>query len=210
MNKEKEKYSNYSKKQSRNIALANAVTFLIVIGLAFYLVNSIKFSIDEEARINEAEDKIIEKLKMIRSAQIAFQKVNGEYANEWDTLLNFIENGNLYIVDRREETVLLDYGAEETTVYIDTVGNPISVIDSIFSSITNFNPKKLIYVPGYDDVKFEIWASKIEKGGVQVDVVEVRNPKPFNPNRKESNEANINKPLRFGSRTSITTAGNWE
>ena len=24
------------------------------------------------------------------------------------------------------------------------------------------------------------------------------------------NEANINKPLRFGSRTSITTAGNWE
>ena len=29
-------------------------------------------------------------------------------------------------------------------------------------------------------------------------------------NRKEANEANINKPLRFGSRTSITTAGNWE
>ena len=62
----------------------------------------------------------------------------------------------------------------------------------------------------YENVKFEIWASKIEKGGVEVDVVEVRNPKPFDPNRKESNEANINKPLRFGSRTSITTAGNWE
>ena len=43
-----------------------------------------------------------------------------------------------------------------------------------------------------------------------VNVVEVRNPKPFDPNRKETNEANINKPLRFGSRTSITTAGNWE
>ena len=43
-----------------------------------------------------------------------------------------------------------------------------------------------------------------------VNVVEVRNPKPINQNRKESNEANIHKPLRFGSRISITTAGNWE
>ena len=55
-----------------------------------------------------------------------------------------------------------------------------------------------------------MWAGETEKGGVSVNVVEVRNTKPFDPNRKESNEANINKPLRFGSRTSITTAGNWE
>jgi len=55
-----------------------------------------------------------------------------------------------------------------------------------------------------------MWASKIEKGGVLVNVVEVRNPKPIDPDRSEANEANIHKPLRFGSRTSITTAGNWE
>ena len=193
----------------KNIKLYTYGTLLFAAGLAFYLVNSIKYSIDEEARINAAEDKVIEKLKMIRDAQIAFQSVNGKYANEWDSLLNFVENGNIFLIQRREETVLLDYGAEETTLYLDTL-DKVKVIDSLFSSIPDFKASNLIFVPGHENVKFEIWASKIEKGGVEVDVVEVRNPKPFDPNRKESNEANINKPLRFGSRTSITTAGNWE
>ena len=193
----------------KNLKYYTYGTLLLAAGLAFYLVNSIKFSIDEEARINEAEAKVIEKLKMIRSAQIAFQSVNGQFASEWDTLLNFIDSGNIFLIQRREETVLLDYGAEETTLYLDTLGS-VTVIDSLFSSIPNFVASNLINVPGYENIQFEIWASKIEKGGVEVDVVEVRNPKPFDPNRKESNEANINKPLRFGSRTSITTAGNWE
>ena len=193
----------------KNLKLYTYGTLLLAAGLAFFLISRIKYSIDEEARINAAEDKVIEKLKMIRDAQIAFQSVNGKYANEWDSLLNFVENGNIFLIQRREETVLLDYGAEETTLYLDTLGS-VTVIDSLFSSIPNFIASNLIRVPGYENVKFEIWASKIEKGGVEVDVVEVRNPKPFDPNRKESNEANINKPLRFGSRTSITTAGNWE
>ena len=193
----------------KNLKLYTYGTLLLAAGLAFFLVNSIKYSIDEEARIKAAEDKIIEKLKMIRDAQIAFQSVNGKFANEWDSLLNFVENGNIFLIQRREETILLDYGAEETTLYLDTLGS-VTVIDSLFSSLPNFKASNLIFVPGYENVKFEIWASKIEKGGVEVDVVEVRNPKPFDPNRKESNEANINKPLRFGSRTSITTAGNWE
>ena len=193
----------------KNLKYYTYGTLLLAAGLAFFLVSRIKYSIDEEARINAAEDKVIEKLKMIREAQIAFQSVNGKYANEWDSLLNFVENGNIFLIQRREETVLLDYGAEETTLYLDTLGS-VTVIDSLFSSIPNFKASNLIFVPGYENVKFEIWASKIEKGGVEVDVVEVRNPKPFDPNRKEANEANINKPLRFGSRTSITTAGNWE
>ena len=193
----------------KNLKYYTYGTLLLAAGLAFFLVSRIKYSIDEEARINAAEDKVIEKLKMIRDAQIAFQSVNGKYANKWDSLLNFVENGNIFLIQRREETVLLDYGAEETTLYLDTLGS-VTVIDSLFSSIPNFVASNLINVPGYDDVKFEIWASKIEKGGVEVDVVEVRNPKPFDPNRKEANEANINKPLRFGSRTSITIAGNWE
>ena len=43
-----------------------------------------------------------------------------------------------------------------------------------------------------------------------VDVVEVRDVAPVNPNRNEENEAKNRKPLRFGSRTDVTTAGNWE
>ncbi|MDH5396838.1 MAG: hypothetical protein OEX02_01740 [Cyclobacteriaceae bacterium] len=82
-----------------------------------------------------------------------------------------------------------------------------------------FNPKinldELGYVPGYegrDKVRFTIFAGKIPVGvtGILVDVIEVKNPKPFDKTRSESNEAKNRKPLKFGSRTDITTSGNWE
>lgn len=184
-------------------------TLLLAILLAGYLVNSIKTSIDEEERITTMESKIINKLKMIRSAQISYESINGEYTSDWDKLINFIDSGKIYLIQRREETIMLEYGAEETTLYLDTIGS-ISVIDSLFSNSPNFSSKSLAVVPGLENVKFKMWSGRIEKGGVLVNVVEVRNPKPIDPNRKESNEANIHKPLRFGSRISITTAGNWE
>ena len=185
------------------------LTLFLAIGLGIFLVSRIKFSIDEESRITRAENLIIDNLKIIRDAQVTFQSVKGSYTSDWDSLINFVENGKIFIVQRREETVLLDYGAEETTLYLDTLGS-ISVIDSVFSEYKSFSPNSMKFVPGYENVIFEMWAGQIEKGGVSVNVVEVRNPKPVDPDRKESNEANINKPLRFGSRTSITTAGNWE
>jgi hypothetical protein len=186
------------------------VLFLVSIGLGYYLFNSIKFKIDEEENILKSEARVINKLKMIRDAQLAFMGVNGKYTGSWDSLLSFIDTGKIFLTQRREETKLLEYGVEETTVFIDTLGS-VSVIDSIFSPNTypNFNLTTLPMIPG-TEAQFVMWASKINKGGVMVDVVEVRDTKPVNPKRREGNEANIKKPLRFGSKTSITTAGNWE
>ena len=73
----------------------------------------------------------------------------------------------------------------------------------------NTNIARLPYIPGTDK-RFEIFADKIQKSNQMVDVVEVRDVAPVNPNRNEENEAKNRKPLRFGSRTDVTTAGNWE
>jgi len=58
--------------------------------------------------------------------------------------------------------------------------------------------------------KFEIFAELIERNHLMVNVIEVRDVNPLNPGRNEENEANNRKPLRFGSRTEVTTSGNWE
>ena len=79
-------------------------TLLLAFLLAGYLVNSIKTSIDKEEEISTSESKIIDKLKMIRSAQIAYQSVNGNYTSDWDKLINFIDSGKIYLIQRREET----------------------------------------------------------------------------------------------------------
>ena len=45
------------------------------------------------------------KLKMIREAQIAYQGINGGYTSDWKKLINFIDSGKIYIIQRREETI---------------------------------------------------------------------------------------------------------
>ncbi|MEQ8927801.1 MAG: hypothetical protein RLO81_18435 [Fulvivirga sp.] len=74
----------------------------------------------------------------------------------------------------------------------------------------NIDISRLAYVPGYEDVKFDIYADEIERSNLFVDVIEVKNPKPFDPTRREDNESKNKKPLRFGSKTDVTTSGNWE
>jgi len=60
------------------------------------------------------------------------------------------------------------------------------------------------------DKKFEIWADEINKSGVTVDVIEVVDPDPIDKTRKDDSDFKNRRRLRFGSRTEITTAGNWE
>jgi hypothetical protein len=74
----------------------------------------------------------------------------------------------------------------------------------------NTDVTKLGEVPGKPGTMFDIFVKKIDRNGLLVDVIEVKDPNPINPLRKESNEQKTRKPLRFGSRTDVATAGNWE
>ncbi|RED97506.1 hypothetical protein [Marinoscillum furvescens] len=185
---------------------------IIAIGLAYYLYNSISTSIQETERIAKLEARIIEQLKMIREAELAYAAVHGQYTSDWEKLTNFLDTGSFYITERTETVITLDYGADSTHVEIDTIGT-VPVRDSLFTADKwpKFNLSTLPYVPGVEPpTKFDVWADKIEKSGVKVNAIEVKNPKPVNPERDEESEYNTKKPLRFGSRTSVTTAGNWE
>ncbi len=181
------------------------------IALAYFLYYSINSSIQETKRIARIEGMIIDKLIQVREAQLAFKAVNGTYTSDWDKLIAFVDTGSFYIVEKTETIITLDYGADSTYIEVDTLGT-VLVRDSVFSKYPGFTVQSLAYVPGVepDTTRFLMWADKIPKSGLMVDAVEVWNPSPVDPNRDEESEFNTRKPLRFGSRTSITTAGNWE
>jgi hypothetical protein len=65
---------------------------------------------------------------------------------------------------------------------------------------------RLAYIPGTEK-KFDIFADKINRSGVWIDVFEVKDVSPVNPERRKNNNE---KALRVGSRTDVTIAGNWE
>ena len=182
------------------------VFYLVSVALAAFLVRSIAHDIQEEKRISAAEQKVRDKLMMIRSAEISYQAANGQFTSDWNRLISFVDTGKIYLTERKETIIQLDYGADSVVVDIDTLGS-VAVLDSLFGS--DFDPQTLPLVPD-SDKKFNIWADKINKSGVMVDVIEVVDPDPVDASRRESNDIKNRKPLRFGSRTEVTTAGNWE
>jgi hypothetical protein len=191
--------------------ISTLVLFIVALVLAYYLFSRIKFAIDEEKRIVAHENAVIAKLTMIREGELAYLSVNGQYTDNWDSLSKFMQTGDFYIIQRTETIITLSYGADSSVVHLDTL-NTVKVYDSLFSEVKypNLNFDRLMYIPGTDNKIFEIFADVITKGGVSVNVLEVRDTAPENPIRKETNEARNKKPLRFGSRTDVTTAGNWE
>ncbi|ERM82435.1 hypothetical protein P872_18150 [Rhodonellum psychrophilum GCM71 = DSM 17998] len=164
--------------------------------------------VENEKTIALTEARIIEKLQMLRDAQIAYQATHGEYAGNWKDLEKFIEEGKIWLIQRKESTTLLEYGKEEITVKIDTLGS-VNVMDSLFNErkYPNFNLQNLHIVPGSGGKQFEFFADKIERSQRQIGVFEIRDPDPINPKRRANNKE---KALRVGSRTDSSTAGNWE
>ncbi len=264
--------------------ILTVVLLSISLFLGYYLYNGVQKVIDDRAIIESTEAAIIERLRLIREAESVFQEQNGKYTASWDTLVSFIENGRVPIVQRREEIKQKAYGGEEVIVRVDTLGfvsakerifkktysmsatdngtfmeynikvgdaviksqkaysikvgervneppfqekgtietltdvkngeaimkgtTLITFSDYIFNKNTNLGT--LGEVPGKEGLKFDIFVKKIDRSGLMVDVIEVKDPRPINPARKESNEQKARKPLRFGSRFDVSTAGNWE
>jgi hypothetical protein len=186
-----------------------SIVFLVgALGLGYMLFRSVDDVMQEEKRIASIEARIIEKLQMLRDAQTAYIATKGEYAGSWNELKTFIEEGKIWLVQRKETTKLLEYGKEEIVVQLDTLGS-VYVMDSLFNErrYPNFNIDNVQIVPGSGGKEFEFFADKVERNQRQIPVFEVRDPDPINPKRRANNKE---KALRVGSRTDSSTSGNWE
>jgi hypothetical protein len=268
------------------IKVLTAVLFAGSLFLMYYLYNGIDSVIEERAEIDRKEDMMIERLSLIREAEIVFQEQIGRYTANWDSLANFIENGKVPIIQITEKIEQQAYGVEKVTQIRDTLGfipasekifkrqftmtapedgvfqgfnikegdrviksqkafgfkingvgetvEPKFIENGIISQLADvkpgdkvskgqilinfwdykFNPnidvKKIGEVPYEPGLMLNIFAGRVDKSGLMVDVIEVIDPKPADKSRKESNENKTKRPLRFGSRLDAATTGNWE
>ena len=67
--------------------LIQVVLVVIILVLAFFVYESIMEPVrfDNEKRVREKA--VVEKLKDIRNSHLVFRRLNGSYANEFDTLI---------------------------------------------------------------------------------------------------------------------------
>lgn len=171
--------------------------------------------------------KVINRLKEIRKAQIAYKDVNGVYSNNFDSLIKFIDEGIFTLIQKRDSSYL-EYDRTyridmlKEVVLIDTLGT-VNVKDSLFSKNDDYVNMAKIPIDGVD-AEFSINADIIVKNSGSVNynvpVFEVKVSKDiilYDQQKdllKQENETisvdGVNGPeIILGSMSNVRINGNW-
>ena len=200
------------------------ILWVASIFFAYKIYDSINGPLQFNQKKNERYATVIDRLKDIRSAQIAYKDVKGVFSNNFDSLIEFVDKGHFTLIEKRDSSFLeydriyrIDMLRE--VVVIDTLGT-VEVKDSLFKNSDEYKEMAFIPINGVNEQKFEIASKVIDKNGYKVPVFEVKVKKSvilFDQNKdliKQENETiavdGVNGPeIVLGSLTTISTNGNW-
>lgn len=195
--------------------LLQIVLIIVAIVLGYYTYDSImepvRFNKEKKAR----EKLVVQYLKDIRSAQFIYKQLNNKYTGSFDTLIHFMDSAEIPVVkmipDPNDTTFTLTIN--------DTVGY-VKVADSLFHNQPKIDYHNINIIPFSNGDTFDMKAGVIKKGGVQVNVFEVK--APYTSILKGMDEQlvinliasrkEIKKypGLKVGSMEDPSTDGNWE
>ncbi|MCH1558392.1 MAG: hypothetical protein L7R87_04665 [Flavobacteriaceae bacterium] len=197
--------------------------WVLILVFAYQVYNSINAPIKFNEVKNKRYLKVIDKLKDIRNAQIAYKSVNGVYADNFDGLIKFIDTAQYTLIQKRDSSYMkynrvYRIDMLEEIIVIDTLGFA-SVKDSLFGNSDGYKTMAQIPIDGIDKT-FSIKADVIDKNGYNVPVFEVRISKDdvlFDQNKDLLKQEKalmsvdgVNGPdLVLGSMTEVSTNGNW-
>lgn len=195
--------------------------------LSFFFSYKIYDSINGPIKFNETKNEryadVIDRLKDIRLAQIAHRDVRGEFSNNFDSLVKFVDEGIFTLIEKRDSSYMeydrtyrIDMLRE--VIVIDTLGF-VPVKDSLFKNSQRYKNMEIVPVEGVD-AKFQIKADIINKNNYKVPVFEVKVSKNIilhDQNEdlvKQENETvsvdGVNgSEIILGSLTDVSTNGNW-
>lgn len=200
-----------------------AVLYVISVVLAYQIYLSVMAPITFNKTREERFSSVIEKLKDIRDAQVAYRTVNGEFAKDFESLISFIDTG-VYTITQQKDSSFMRYNRvyridmQVDTVVVDTLGT-VAVKDSLFKGDSSY--KTLFSVPfAQNGERFEMKAEVVNKQGfdapvfeasVKKDVVLYDQPKDLlaRENAHNSIEEVNGNTIIVGSLTDVSTSGNW-
>ncbi len=199
------------------------ILWIVCVGLGYLIYRSVTGPIEFQKVKEERFADVISTLKDIRNSQVAYRTVNGRYANDFNSLIAFVDTGQYTITQRRDSSYMeydKVYGIDmlkEVTI-VDTLGF-VAIKDSIFKNSDRY--KTMMNVPyAQGGEKFDIKADVIQKGGYSAPVFEVKVKKDIvlydqpqdlldRENAQISVEEVNGSEIKVGSLTDVSTNGNW-
>ena len=208
---------------SKYMKIIKTVLWVLIVFFGYKVYNSINGPIEFNKVKNERYLKVIDRLKDIRSSQIAYKSVNGFYCDNFDTLVNFVETAQYTLIQKRDSS-FLEYDRTfridmlREVIVIDTLGFA-SVKDSLFGESDRYKFMAKVPIEGVDE-NFIIKADIIDKNGYKVPVFEVRVSKDivlFDQNKDLLKQEKglmsvdgVNGPdIVLGSLSDVSSNGNW-
>ena len=207
---------------------AKKITLILIpinIILAFFVYDSITSEVEFNKQAKERIAENVQKLKDLRTLQIAFKKENDVFADNFNSLLDFLENDSTTIIKSVGETPDTLVNGKQITdaqalemglISRDTLY--VSAKESIFNenyikSRDNkypFDINTLSIIP-FTEQQYNIDANVIEKGKVNVQVFEISAAfkHVFNGLDAENKKYDLNSLLKVGSMTEASLNGNW-
>jgi hypothetical protein len=201
------------------------VTIIVAVGAVYFAYMDYDVIQDELAyhkKREKVKTAVVQRLKDIRKAQVAYNKEYGKYANSFDSLMYFLKYDQISIIKRfgslpdslpteemameagiiqpmpegmSDEEVIAQGLIVRDTIEVDVLGYVFNDEDREKRK-TKFYVDSLPYVP-YSDHKFQMEADVVEISGAPTPVFQVKDPDPFD------------KQYMIGSLTEASTSGNW-
>jgi hypothetical protein len=187
-----------------------------ILVLSYFIYESVQKPIRFNAEQKSRYEATIQRLKDIRTAQVAFRGEYKRYTGSFDTLINFLKTDSFNVVKQigdEDDSVAVATGK----IIRETIR--ISVRDSLFRK--GYAVDSICFVPFTQGVQFELGTTNLTAGNVDVNVFEAKVSNDvllrgldaqllfnFNADRQlKTGYAG----LKVGSLTETTNnAGNWE
>ena len=207
---------------------AKTITLILIpinIILAFLVYNSIDSEVEFNQQAKERIAENVQKLKDLRTLQIAFKRENDVFADNFTSLLDFIQNDSTTIIKSVGETPdSLINGLQITDAQALEMGLIsrdtfyVSAKESVFNedylnsrdNTYPFDINQLSLIPN-TNTEYNINADVIEKGKVSVQVFEISAAyrDVFAALDAENKKYDLNSLLKVGSMTEASLNGNW-
>ena len=207
---------------------AKKITLILIpinIILAFLVYNSIDSEVEFNQQAKERIAENVQKLKDLSTLQIAFKRENDVFADNFTSLLDFIQNDSTTIIKSVGETPdslinglqitdaqALEMGLISRDTFYVSAKESVFNEDYLSGRDNNypFDINQLSLIPN-TNTEYNISADVIEKGKVSVQVFEISATyrDVFSALDAENKKYDLNSLLKVGSMTEASLNGNW-
>lgn len=201
------------------------VLAIAAIALAYLLYESIMEPIRFEQERAKRYSAVIERLKDIRKAQVAYKDVYNRYTGSFDTLVEFIKTDSMplvkamgtipeeFIDSLKSRTKAEQLALKMGLISRDTIR--INIKDTLFGK--EYIAERIQYIPFTNNQKFELATGTVLASGLTVKVFEAKAPSKIILNGMNKrlivtyNDGKDYEGLKVGSVSEANNnAGNWE